>query len=712
MGMDPVLKATEERSTVPEAGSHEPERAPDARDTRERQPGAMDAEALLEGLNAEQAAAVRHERGPLLILAGPGSGKTRVICHRIAWLITRGVARADNVLAVTFTNKAAGEMRDRLARLLDNDRPGVRLSTFHALCARILRIDGAAIDVPDRFVIYDRDDQLRAAREAIKALDFAPGLVSAQSLAARISRWKMRYKTPGELRMTAHNHRERQLAEAFAHYERTLRRAAALDFDDLLIYGATLMTSNDEVRDRWRRRCGHVLVDEYQDTNETQYLLTRALAEEHRNVCVVGDPDQSIYAWRGADIRNIDLFQKDFPELKVVRLERNYRSRETIVARAATLIEHNPDRPAKRMWTGREGGDGVKLLEAQDDVAEGAAIAEVVRSAGGKPRGTAVLYRMNAQSRAIEDALRLAGLRYHIVGNIRFYERREIKDILAYLKVVINPDDDISLRRIVNVPPRRIGARTIERIEALAADAGAGAPLLDGGTTAAGGAASLWQKLTLAVDRRALGGAALANVRTFRTLIERMRAAVDDARAADSIMEVLNLSGYVTALRGENTEEANERIANVMELASATQEYESGAERPSLREFVDSQSLLSEADEGNGPDDAEVWLMTLHAAKGLEFPTVVIAGLEEGLLPHGRSAETDAGVREERRLCYVGMTRAMDRLLLTRALRRRRYGSYEMTAPSRFLAEMAHAPQRRKPAEGRTTPSGIVIPSG
>ena len=644
-------------------------------------------ETLLEGLNEEQAAAVRHESGPLLILAGPGSGKTRVICHRIAWLVRRGVVRAGNILGVTFTNKAAGEMRERVEGLLGDDSRGLRLSTYHSLCARMLRSDGRHVDVPEHFVIYDRDDTLKAARLVIKKLDLGEGMASPRSLVTRISTWKNQLRTPDEMAMAAGNHRERKLAEAFDAYQKLLKEADALDFDDLLLYGLALIAGDEGVRRKYAQRFRYILVDEYQDTNDAQYQFTLYLAEKHRNVCAVGDPDQAIYGWRGADVGNIDNFQRDFPEAAVVRLERNYRSSNVIVDTAATLIETNRGRPDKRMWTDRTRGAPIDVISADTDHDEADRICNVVQGEPRRPRQTAVLYRMNAQSRTIEDALRRAEVPYHIVGNIRFYERREIKDALAYLKTVINPNDDVSLRRIINVPPRRIGDRTIEKLASIDGAALGAAPLL-GELEDGADPRSLWSRLVHATDNRLLSGAALIRVRGFRELMDKMRRKAADDRVTEAVTAAVNDSGYLQALRAENTEEANERIANLMELVSAAGDYEENAERPSLRDFVDRQSLLSEADEGEGPSEAHVWLMTLHAAKGLEFPTVVIAGVEEGLLPHSRSQESEAEIAEERRLCYVGMTRAMDRLVMTTAAQRRRYGSWETMKPSRFLAEM------------------------
>ena len=485
----------------------------------------------------------------------------------------------------------------------------------------------------------------------------------------------------------ANNHRETILAKAYTKYEQILREARALDFDDLLLNGVALIAGHEKVRQKYADRFRYILVDEYQDTNISQYMLTKSLGEDHRNVCVVGDPDQSIYGWRGAKVENIDLFQEDFKEATVIRLERNYRSSRTIVDSAATLIENNGDRPEKRMWTERQDGTPIEIITTRTDLDEADAILGIIRRTQNKPKEAAVLYRMNAQSRTIEDALRRGEILYHIVGNIRFYERKEIKDTLAYLKVISNPDDDISLRRIINVPPRQIGDKTVEKLANVNAESEMYSPLLAGiGSNIT--PRSLWKKIGYAIENRVLTGKPLLRVRHFYNLIQQMRDNVMDGSVGTGVMEIIDRSGYTAALRAENTEEANERLANLMELVSAAHEYEADADRPSLREFVDRQSLLSEADEGDGPSEAQVWLMTLHAAKGLEFPTVIMAGVEEGLLPHSRSLNSNADLREERRLCYVGMTRAMNRLVLTSAETRRRYGKYERNTPSRFLAEL------------------------
>ena len=644
-------------------------------------------EALLDGLNDEQRAAVRHPGGPLLILAGPGSGKTRVICHRIAWLVRSGTAPAERILGITFTNKAANEMRARLARLLGNRGPAALLSTYHAFCARILRSDGRHVGVAPSFTIYDTADQLKAARLAIEELDYDKDSLPPRSLIWQIGQWKNRMLTPHQLRTTEDGYRNAQLVDCFEQYEKILHRAGALDFDDLLLRAVSLLRRHDRVREKYAARHRHILVDEYQDTNHAQYRLTHLLARDHRNVCAVGDPDQAIYGWRGADIGNIRTFENDFPERTVVNLERNYRSSGNIVAAAAALIARNEDRADKTLWTGRAPGAEIEHLRAESEHDEADAVTRIVAGQPHTPRQTAVLYRTNGQSRLIEDALRRAEIPYHIVGNIRFYERKEIKDALAYLKVIVNPHDDVSLRRIINSPPRGIGPRSIDKAAgppALEAPAGT---LFAPAQAEAGDGASLWTRLNAGCAERRLTGRALARMQAFIDLIDTLRGNAANAAIGRTVETTIGHTGYLKVQRDGDAGEAEDRIDNLMELVAAADDYEHAAEQPTLADFVNRQSLLSEADEGDGPSDARVWLMTLHAAKGLEFPTVVIAGVEEGLLPHSRSTDTREGVEEERRLFYVGVTRAIDRLVITTAGFRRRSGG-SLSPESRFLDEI------------------------
>ena len=655
-------------------------------------PGPKATERLLEGLNDQQREAVHHGEGPLLILAGPGSGKTRVIVHRIAWLVRSGIVAADNVLGITFTNKAANEMRARLAGLLGNREPTALLSTYHSFCARILRADGQRVEVPPTFVIYDTTDQLKAVKLALDELDLDPDSIPPRAVVWQIGQWKNRMLTPEQLEVGEEGYRNEQIVKCFARYEKILRRSDALDFDDLLLRAVSLLRRHEAVRGKYADRYRYILVDEYQDTNQAQYELTRLLGRDHRNVCAVGDPDQAIYGWRGADIGNIRAFEEDFPERTVVSLERNYRSSGNIVAAAASLIVFNGDRADKTLWTGRAAGAGITHLRTDSDHDEAHAIAGIVAAQPEAPRQTAVLYRTNAQSRLIEDALRRAEIPYHIVGNIRFYERKEIKDALAYLKVIVNPHDDVSLGRIINSPPRGIGPRSIERAAGDAPGESAPATLFAPAPAERveepdDKSSSLWTRLRHGCAKRRLTGGALAKMQGFIDLIDRMRTAARGSAIARTVEQAIAQTGYLKVAEEENTAEAEDRVENLMELVAAADDYEEAAEEPSLADFINRQSLLSEADEGDGPDDARVWMMTLHAAKGLEFPTVVIAGLEEGLLPHSRSVETRTGIEEERRLFYVGITRAMDRLVITTAEFRRRGGG-KASAESRFLDEI------------------------
>ena len=664
----------------------------------------------LAGLNPEQRAAVLHRDGPLLILAGAGSGKTRVICHRLASLIGGGHAMPEQVLAVTFTNKAAEEMRGRVERLLGATAPRLWVSTFHAFCARLLRREAPRIGLSRDFVIYDSVDQLNVVRQAMKELDVDPKMTPPKSLQSRISEAKNRSESAADLRLAGESFGDRQVAAVYERYARALRIAQALDFDDLLLRTVELFAESAEARTRYGERFRYIMVDEYQDTNRPQYLLVRHLAAHHRNLCVVGDPDQSIYKWRGADLRNILDFEDDFPETTVVRLERNYRSTQVILDAASGLIAHNRRRREKRLYTERGGGEPVLFHRAADELEEADFILGRLRGAGSGPGRAAVLYRTNSQSRVIEEALARAGIPYRVVGGVRFYERKEIKDALAYLKLLLNPDDDVSLRRVVNVPARGIGPGVMEGLAGVEPAPVPDSPLLDGsvGPGAPGGAWSLWKRLLRATDESLLPKRALTALSAFRTLLESLQAIAVTRPVSETLTAVLTDSGYVPALRKDGSEDAENRLSNLMELVSAAEDYEVREQDHSLGGFVDRQSLLSEADEGEGPQDAHVWLMTLHAAKGLEFPLVVLAGMEEGLFPHSRTLNDDEGLEEERRLCYVGMTRAERRLVLTSAARRRLFGEYQAAEPSRFLFEIpaelvrvvAPSYTRRSPAAG------------
>jgi DNA helicase-2/ATP-dependent DNA helicase PcrA len=646
---------------------------------------------FLSSLNPAQRDAVEHTQGPLLILAGAGSGKTRVITYRMAYIIAADLAAPGEVLAVTFTNKAAEEMRERIERVLDGDCRQIWLSTFHSLCARLLRREAPALGLTRDFVIYDSSDQLAVVKQAMKALDIDDKFIQPRAALSRISQAKNRMETPDTMRTTGWSLRDQQISKVYEAYRQTLADAGALDFDDLLLKTVELVETSERVRETYARRFRYILVDEYQDTNRPQYLLITRLAEIHRNLCVVGDPDQSIYKWRGADLRNILDFEHDFPDAHIVKLEQNYRSTQVILDAASAVIRRNRNRKDKRLWTDHQGGDLVTYVRAADEIEEADFITRTIRDVQRTDAKTmtAILYRTNAQSRAIEDALMREAVAYRIIGGVRFYERKEIKDTLAYLRLVINPHDDVSARRVVNVPARGIGRTVLDALDQVQpTDGEASIPLLAAGLQPTASPRSLWARLVLAVDRRLLPTRAGTAVRAFRDLIASLAGEAATASVSTVITMVLERSGYLQALRDERTEDAEARIENLLELVSAAREYESRDPEASLGGFVDRLSLLSEADEGNGAPDARVWMMSMHAAKGLEFPVVVVAGMEEGLFPHARSVEDEEDVEEERRIFYVCITRARERLILTGAARRRIFGEYQPTEPSRFLEEI------------------------
>ncbi|MGZ5494838.1 MAG: ATP-dependent helicase, partial [Thermoanaerobaculia bacterium] len=581
---------------------------------------------FLDKLNPEQREAVLHRDGPLLILAGAGSGKTRVITFRIAYLIGDGHAEPDQVLAVTFTNKAAGEMRDRVVGLIGSDCEGVWLSTFHALCARLLRREGPAIGLSRDFVIYDSSDQISVVKQAERELGIDDKFVPPRMALSRISTLKNRMEGPDSLR-GAWNLRDEQIAKIYDRYLSALKDSNALDFDDLLLKTMELFETSESVRQKYARKFRYVMVDEYQDTNRPQYLLIRRLAEIHRNLAVVGDPDQSIYKWRGADLRNILDFENDFPEAKIVRLEQNYRSTQTILDAASAVIRQNRNRKDKRLWTDRKGGSKVVYFRGNDELEEADFITKSLKHARSEDveATMAVLYRTNAQSRAIEDSLMREAIPYKIIGGVRFYERKEIKDALAFLKLIINPHDDVSLRRVINVPSRGIGKGVMDSLQAIDPNevVASAPPLLAAGLQEVSSARSLWAKLVYAVDESKLAPRATASLRAFRDLIVGLAASARQDSVSISIGKMLDQTGYLNDLREENSEEANERIENLMELVSAAREYEAREADVSLGGFVDRLSLLSEADEESGTREARVWMMTMHAAKGLEFPVVI-----------------------------------------------------------------------------------------
>jgi len=623
--------------------------------------------ALLSGLNPQQREAVLATDGPVLILAGAGSGKTRVITHRIAHLVLEKGVSSESVLAVTFTNKAAGEMKARAEALVPGTSLKSWISTFHSLCVRVLRRDAAAAGLDPQFVIYDEDDQLAAVREALKGLDLSEKLHPPRRLLSRISSGKNSGRDPGEVDGDAAG--ASVLARVAERYRELLAAARALDFDDLLLRTVSLLESNDEVRSRYRRRFRYLLVDEYQDTNRTQYELIRHLAGSEGNLTVVGDEDQSIYSWRGADIQNILDFEADFPGARVLRLEDNYRSSQAILDAASGLVAHNLRRKGKTLRAVRPAGEPVRLHQAVDEFQEAAWVVERI-AAQGRQRRSAVLFRMNAQSRLFEEALLRVGIPYAVVGGVGFYERREVKDVLSYLRVLSNPRDPVPLRRVINVPPRGIGGRTVEELDAIAARRNV----------------SLWEAVGLVEEEGLLPGRAALPLRRFREMIERLREDAAVLAVRDLVTRVLESSGYAAALAEEESKESQDRLANLAELLSAAADYEARDASPTLAGFLDGVSLLSDLDVARA--DAPVLLMTLHSAKGLEFPSVFVVGLEEGLVPHARSLTTEEALEEERRLCYVGMTRAEECLALTWTQSRQVFGQRRLAEPSRFLSEI------------------------
>jgi DNA helicase-2/ATP-dependent DNA helicase PcrA len=737
---------------------------------------------FLDQLNPQQREAVETTEGPVLILAGAGSGKTRVITYRIAYLIENMRVMPESILAMTFTNKAAAEMGERVEKLvggLSIAKPVI--STFHSFCVRVLRRDIEALQIPSttpgqppightkKFVIYDESDQQAVVKSVMKRLGLDDKQLTPRTVLSRISWAKNHMLDPQELYLQSADPKTEKIAHLFEEYRKELRKANALDFDDLLLEATRLLKTATPVREYYNRRFQYLLIDEYQDTNRPQYELMRMLAGERHNVCAVGDEDQSIYSWRGADIRNILEFEKDFPEAKIIRLEQNYRSTQNILQAASSVVANNIRRKGKNLWTSRQGGTKIGYYEAPDGENEAlfAAdhIAKYLREAGraensgGETPRAAVLYRTNSQSRLFEEAMRRYGLKYKVVGGFSFYERAEIKDLISYLKVIQNPDDSISLLRVINTPTRGIGKGTIDTLERLALETGL----------------SLWGALGEAIRRQLLPARALAALKTFQQLIldaqamlagtfpeqleesERvaadassaqpeaprtLQAAADDSlpddaaafdpnefenfsldfgtvsaesdsdgsagvppavegasrplsdlqdaaatsSTADLLKFLIDRTGYIKLLEDEDTPEAFSRIENLRELVNAAADSRDRGE--SLDQFLDHAALIADADDYD--ERAQITLMSLHAAKGLEFPLVFLSGLEEGLFPHSRTMLQPDDVEEERRLCYVGMTRAMDQLILTRAVYRRRYGTDlpEASVPSRFLEEV------------------------
>ena len=705
---------------------------------------------FLDGLNPQQREAVITTEGPLLILAGAGSGKTRVITYRIAYMLQERGVSPDSVLAVTFTNKAAQQMAERVEQLVGGfslAKPWV--STFHSFCVRVLRRDIEALRIGNLghtkdFAIYDETDQQQLVKAAIRRLGLDDKQLTPRNVLSRISWAKNHMLDPQEVYLQSGDPKTEQIAQVYETYRQELRKANALDFDDLLLECVRLLKSSEKVRHYYQRRFQYVLVDEYQDTNRPQYELMKVLAGEHHNICAVGDEDQSIYSWRGADIRNILEFERDFPEAKIVRLEQNYRSTQPILQGASAVVANNVKRKGKNLWTDREGGSKIGYYEAPDGENEALFVADYVnryldnQRREGKPDArVAVLYRTNSQSRLFEEGMRRYALQYHVVGGFSFYERAEIKDMIAYLKLVQNPDDSIAFMRVVNTPARGIGKSTMETLERIALETGS----------------SLYSAMNRAIEGALLPARSVAAFKNFKNIIEGGRAILggtfqkwlgdgDDesptevedrfeapaevaegenisfdfganaeepdvartpspanpesdekaeepgatASTAELLKFLLDRTGYIKALEEEDNPESLARIENLRELVNAAMDSKDRGE--TIQEFLDHAALVSDADQYDAK--AQVTLMTLHAAKGLEFPLVFLVGMEEGLFPHSRTFLNPDDIEEERRLAYVGMTRAMDTLVLSWARYRRRYGTDmpEASVPSRFLEEV------------------------
>ena len=654
------------------------------------QPGAGASPAILQGLNEPQQQAVQCTDGPLLIVAGPGSGKTRVITHRIAYLVQECGVAPWRILAVTFTNKAAREMRDRLDRLMMGSGEAVTMGTFHAVCARILRRHGERVGLHGNFTIYDQDDQTDAVKSAMQLADIDPRSYNPRALLSRISAAKSSLQDSRQMAQAAYDaddeygaHWIDVCARVYRHYEEALTRQNALDFDDLLMRTAQLLETAPEVQEQYHDRYRHLLVDEFQDTNVAQYRLARLLTGPHRNLCVVGDPDQSIYSWRNADIRNILSFQSDFPDAMVVSLGENYRSTQNILNAAASVIATNRERIERPLYTNNPVGSQLTLHEAYSEEDEAAwAVDEVSRlSRSGQHRSgdCAIMYRINAQSRAFEDQCMRQGMPYRLVGGVRFYHRKEIKDTMCYLRVIYNPRDEVSLQRIINTPPRGIGAKTVQQLTTFAARQG-----INTRTAMTDIAAAQAQDHPCPIDVTARAARSIANLSVS---LDRLGDAARELAVADLLDRVLDMSGLAKYIHAQD--DGDERWENILELRGLAEDYGPPGDGSidGLSAFLERVSLVSDVDQYEQSDDA-LTLITLHQAKGLEFPVVMMAGMEEGLLPHSRSMDTLREIEEERRLCYVGMTRAKERLYLLRAFRRRYPSAGGVSLPSRFLEDV------------------------
>ena len=638
---------------------------------------------LLDSLNDVQREAVQHANGPLLILSGAGSGKTRVITHRIAYLIKHHDISPFRILAVTFTNKAAREMKDRLDGLLEGGvSRDLWVSTFHATCARILRRDIEKLEPGTQhskkraytrdFTIFDTGEQATLVKDVLRQLNYSDKQYNPRSILSLISRAKNEFISPTAYQEQADGYFESIVAKVYPLYQDGLCLNNSLDFDDLLLFTVDLLKQNAEVCEFYQSKFEYILVDEYQDTNRCQYELVRLLTGEKQNICVVGDDDQSIYAFRGADIRNILDFEEDYPNTRVLRLEQNYRSTQNILDAAWNVVQNNRERKPKKLWTEQEEGERITCYEAMDENDEAGYVGTQIedwRAEGVDYKDFAVFYRTNAQSRIFEEAFRAANIPYQIVGGVGFYDRMEIKDLLAYLRVMCNPSDSMSVRRIINVPSRGIGATTLERLIDFAATEDI----------------TLFEAVQRVDEITAINRGLQTKVERFAKIFDKFDAST---LPTDALDYVLNVTGYLKNLEAQNTIEAQNRVENIEELINAVIEYEDNEPEPSLSDYLENVALIADIDTMETDSTDMVTLMTLHSAKGLEFPFVFIVGMEDGYLPHQRSMNSEAELEEERRLCYVGITRAMEQLYLSHAKSRRTFRETEYRVPSRFIAEI------------------------
>jgi DNA helicase-2/ATP-dependent DNA helicase PcrA len=667
---------------------------------------------LFEGLNPAQREAVAATEGPLLVVAGAGSGKTRVLTHRVAHLIRDRHVRPEQILAITFTNKAANEMRERVGALVGGVRRSMWVSTFHSACVRILRAEASRLGYRSGFSIYDEADSVRLMTQVVKDLDLDTKRFPPRSVKATISNAKNELIDYETFASSGDGFFHEQVADIYRLYQQRLLEASAMDFDDLLMITVELLGAFPDVSRQYQQRFRYVHVDEYQDTNRAQYVLVKQLVDEHHNLCVVGDADQSIYGWRGADIRNIREFEQDFPDARIVILDQNYRSTETILKAANSVIDNNPGRTPKRLWSDRGDGAAIVRFEAEDEHDEAGFVADQVDALmdeGFNPSDIAVFYRTNAQSRVLEDVFVRRGIGYAVVGSVRFYERREIKDGLAYLRSLVNPDDQVAVKRIINEPKRGIGDTSLGHVDRFAE----------------ANRISFLDALRRADDIGALNARAQRSIAEFVALIDNLGESLVIGGISGAVKAVLEDTGYVAALEAERTIEAMGRVENLRELQSVATEFEESNEGAVIGDeewdamdnsrrleiFLETTALVSDVDEWDEGGGA-VTLMTLHTAKGLEFPVVFIVGLEDGVFPHMRTLGDPAEMEEERRLAYVGITRAQDRLYLTSAWSRMLYGGTNYNPPSRFVAEIpselidkAAKRQRDRRVEGGSAPA-------